>query len=137
MSKEDLCVNMLLNVLEVGKLTSVVRSYGLHMPLERQKHAHYGPCQRSGLLALWKLPHHHEIGATFYQCQDHPLSLTAYDTVHLPVSEPLIVHLVHISQLSKNRVRSAGDAVKVGQKVRVRVLGVDLERKRISLTMKL
>ncbi len=45
--------------------------------------------------------------------------------------------LVHISQLSKNRVRSAGDVVKVGQKVRVRVLGVDLERKRISLTMKL
>ncbi len=45
--------------------------------------------------------------------------------------------LVHISQLSKERVRNAGKVVKIGQHVRVRVIGVDLERKRISLSMRL
>ena len=45
--------------------------------------------------------------------------------------------LVHISQLSNRRVNNPHEVVKTGQKVRVKVLGVDLERKRISLTMKL
>ena len=44
--------------------------------------------------------------------------------------------LVHISQLADRFVRDPGEVVKVGQKVSVRVLEVDLERKRISLSMK-
>lgn len=44
--------------------------------------------------------------------------------------------LVHISQLADRFVRNPQDVVHVGQKVRVRVLEVDLARKRISLTMK-
>ncbi len=44
--------------------------------------------------------------------------------------------LVHVSQLARRYVRDPNDMVRVGQKVRVRVLSVDLERNRISLSMK-
>jgi len=44
--------------------------------------------------------------------------------------------LVHISQLSDTFVKSPADVVKVGQRVLVTVLEVDLERKRVSLSMK-
>ena len=44
--------------------------------------------------------------------------------------------LVHISQLADRFVRNPGDIVKVQQRVWVTVLEVDLERKRISLSMK-
>lgn len=44
--------------------------------------------------------------------------------------------LVHISELSENRVRRVEDIVKTGQAVEVTVLEVDTQRKRISLSMK-
>jgi uncharacterized protein len=44
--------------------------------------------------------------------------------------------LVHVSQLSDRFVKEPHQVVKVQQKVRVTVLAVDLERKRISLSMK-
>ena len=44
--------------------------------------------------------------------------------------------LVHISQLADKFVSSPGDVVKLGQQVMVRVVEVDLKRKRISLSMK-
>ena len=44
--------------------------------------------------------------------------------------------LVHISQLADSFVRNPSDIVKVQQQVWVTVLDVDLERKRISLSMK-
>lgn len=44
--------------------------------------------------------------------------------------------LVHVSQLADRFVKDPNAVVKVGQKVRVTVLGVDLERSRIALTMK-
>jgi len=44
--------------------------------------------------------------------------------------------LVHVSQLSDNFVKNPWDVVKLQQHVTVRVLDVDLERRRISLTMK-
>jgi uncharacterized protein len=44
--------------------------------------------------------------------------------------------LVHISQLAYRFVRDPADVVKVRQKVMVTVLDVDLERRRISLSMK-
>ncbi|MBQ0959685.1 RNA-binding transcriptional accessory protein [Ideonella sp. 4Y11] len=45
--------------------------------------------------------------------------------------------LVHVSQLSNKFVNDAREVVKTGDIVKVRVLEVDLPRKRISLTMKL
>ena len=44
--------------------------------------------------------------------------------------------LVHISELSDNFITSAFDVVKVGDKVQVRVIGVDLAKQKISLSMK-
>jgi protein Tex len=44
--------------------------------------------------------------------------------------------LVHISELSDNFVKDPMDVVKVGQKVRATVVNLDLERKRIGLSMK-
>jgi uncharacterized protein len=44
--------------------------------------------------------------------------------------------LVHISELSDIFVKSPSDIVKVHQKVKVSVLAVDHDRKRISLSMK-
>ena len=44
--------------------------------------------------------------------------------------------LVHVSQLSDNYVKNPWDVVKLQQHVTVRVLDVDLERRRISLTMR-
>jgi uncharacterized protein len=44
--------------------------------------------------------------------------------------------LVHISEVSNRFVKNPAEVVKVHQKVMVTVLGVDLERKRISLSMK-
>jgi len=44
--------------------------------------------------------------------------------------------LVHISQLSDSFVKHPSDVVKVGDVVDVKVLAVDLQKKRISLTMK-
>ena len=44
--------------------------------------------------------------------------------------------LVHISQLSDKFVKHPSDVVKVGDAVKVRVLSVDVAKKRISLTMR-
>ncbi len=44
--------------------------------------------------------------------------------------------LVHISQLSDQFVKAPADVVKVGQKVQVTVMEIDLPRKRIGLSMK-
>ena len=44
--------------------------------------------------------------------------------------------LVHISQLADRFISSLGDVVKLGQQVMVRVVEVDLKRRRISLSMK-
>ena len=44
--------------------------------------------------------------------------------------------MVHISQISKRRISHPSQVLKVGDIVQVKVLEVDLERRRISLTMK-
>ena len=44
--------------------------------------------------------------------------------------------LVHISQLSDRFVKHPSQVVSVGDQVKVKVLGVDLNRKKISLSMK-
>ncbi|MES2179903.1 MAG: Tex family protein [Gemmatimonadota bacterium] len=44
--------------------------------------------------------------------------------------------LVHVSQLSDRYVTDANQVVSVGQRVKVRVISVDLQRNRIALTMK-
>jgi small subunit ribosomal protein S1 len=50
--------------------------------------------------------------------------------------EPGLEGLVHISELAEHRVRTPGDVVKPGQPVRVRVLEIDKEARRMSLSLK-
>ena len=50
--------------------------------------------------------------------------------------EPGLDGLVHISQCARTRVAKVEDAVKVGEVVNVKVLGVDPEKKRISLSIR-
>ncbi len=45
--------------------------------------------------------------------------------------------LVHISELSNKFVKSASEVVAVGEQVTVKVIGVDIDRQKISLSMKL
>ena len=45
--------------------------------------------------------------------------------------------LVHISQISEERVQNVSDKLTEGEIVKVKVLEVDKERKRIALTMRL
>ena len=49
---------------------------------------------------------------------------------------PGVEALIHISELSEARVRTCADAVKVGQEIDAKVLGVDQENRRISLSIK-
>jgi small subunit ribosomal protein S1 len=44
--------------------------------------------------------------------------------------------LLHISEISEQRIRAVTDKVKPGDEVEVRILGVDLENKKVSLSMK-
>ena len=44
--------------------------------------------------------------------------------------------LVHISAITRKFIRDASEALSVGQRVKVKVVSVDAERKRISLSMK-
>lgn len=44
--------------------------------------------------------------------------------------------LIHVSQMADHRVSNPGEILKLRQQVRVRVIGVDLPRKRISLSLK-
>ena len=50
--------------------------------------------------------------------------------------EPGLEGLVHISEVSDRRIRSATDVVKPGEEIEVRVLEVDGEKRRISLSIK-
>ena len=50
--------------------------------------------------------------------------------------EPAVEGLIHISELSPNRVRRIADVVSVGQEVEVKVLSFDLEARRIGLSIK-
>ncbi len=44
--------------------------------------------------------------------------------------------LVHISQISSSFISHPSDVLKVGERVKVKIMSVDLQKKRISLTMK-
>jgi len=50
--------------------------------------------------------------------------------------EPGLEGLVHISELADQRVKAASDVVKPGQEVRVRVLEIDKDARRISLSIR-
>jgi uncharacterized protein len=44
--------------------------------------------------------------------------------------------LIHISQLADRFIKDPGEVVKIGQHVNVRVVEIDVKRKRIALSMR-
>lgn len=44
--------------------------------------------------------------------------------------------LLHISEISSRRISSVGEVLRLGQKVTVRIIGLDAARRRVSLSMK-
>jgi ribosomal protein S1 len=50
--------------------------------------------------------------------------------------EPGVEGLVHVSQIARRRVEKPSDELKVGEKHFVKLLDVDLENRRIKLSMK-
>ena len=50
--------------------------------------------------------------------------------------EPGLEGLIHVSELSNQRVRTPADVVKPGQQVEVRVIDLDAEGRRVSLSMR-
>jgi len=50
--------------------------------------------------------------------------------------EPGLEGLVHVSEISNQRIRTAADAVKPGQEVRVRILEIDRNARRVGLSIK-
>lgn len=85
-----------------------------------------GPIFRQGILNLDDLQPEMELRGTVLNVVD----FGAFVDIGLKDSG-----LVHVSQLSAQFIRSPHDVVSVGDVVTVWVLGVDLERKRVSLTM--
>ncbi len=49
---------------------------------------------------------------------------------------PGVEGLIHISELSDRRVRTCGEVVQEGQEIETRILGIDKETRRISLSIK-
>ncbi len=67
------------------------------------------------------------------------LSGTVRNVIDFGVFVDIGVHqdgLVHISQISNGYIKHPSDVLKVGEVVKVKVLGVDTVKKKISLTMK-
>ena len=50
--------------------------------------------------------------------------------------EPGVDGLVHISKISHDRINNPADVLSVGQDIKAKILSVDEEQKRISLSMK-
>ncbi len=50
--------------------------------------------------------------------------------------EPGLDGLVHISKISKQRIDTVSDVLEVGQEIQAKIMSIDVERKRISLSIK-
>ena len=64
------------------------------------------------------------------------LGVERYDLVLLDLNLPGKDGMVHISKMADHRIEKVEDAVKEGDMVWVKVMEIDLDRRRISLSMK-
>ena len=67
------------------------------------------------------------------------LTGTVRNVIDFGVFVDISVHqdgLVHISEISKDYIKHPSEVLKVGDVVKVKVIGVDVNKKRISLTIK-
>ena len=49
---------------------------------------------------------------------------------------PGIQGLIHVSEISNERVKTPADVLKVGDEVEFRIIGIDFDKKHVSLSMK-
>ena len=82
-------------------------------------------------IELLEKHHNYPIGSTFHA---PVVSLTKFGAFVRIL--PGVDGLVHISEISNDRVEKVSDALKVGDMVDVKLLDVDFDKKRISLSMK-
>jgi 4-hydroxy-3-methylbut-2-enyl diphosphate reductase len=78
----------------------------------------------------WNLIHTYEIGSEFTA---PVVSITKFGVFVRILPE--LDGLVHLSEMSVEHVDDPANLVKVGDEVKVRLIGIDDERKRISLSM--
>ena len=78
-----------------------------------------------------QLKNNYPIGSTFHA---PVVSLTKFGAFVRIL--PGVDGLVHISEISNDRVEKVSDVLKVGDMVDVKLLDVDFDKKRISLSMK-
>ena len=94
----------------------------------------------------------HKVSLGYKKAEDNPWEQLKNNypigsTFHAPVVSltkvgafvrilPGVDGLVHISEISNDRVEKVSDALKVGDMVDVKLLDVDFDKKRISLSMK-
>lgn len=79
----------------------------------------------------WNAIKNYDIGSEF---EGQVVSVTSFGAFVRIL--PGVDGLVHTSEMINVRTGGAGDAVKVGDTVKVRLIGVDLDKKRISLSMR-
>lgn len=68
------------------------------------------------------------------ECEVEVVGLTQFGAFARII--PGIDGLIHVSQISNERVEKPQDVLSVGQKVNVKITAIDFEKKRISLSMK-
>ena len=49
---------------------------------------------------------------------------------------PGIDGLIHISQIADRRIEKPSDVLKVGDKVQAKIIGIDFDKKRVSLSIR-
>jgi len=88
------------NELMFGKLAAVVCGYRPYLSDVWQQHQYDRLSQGFGVFAFGQFPCEREIGVSFHQCDNRPLSSLANDSVHLevawcrsiPVRRPFVYH---------------------------------------------
>jgi small subunit ribosomal protein S1 len=63
-------------------------------------------------------------------------NLTAFGAFARPIAMAEVEGLIHISEVSEERITHPGDVLKKGQLVTARVIGVDTQRRRLSLSIR-
>lgn len=121
-------VSGLAGKLGIGELTLTDIVKELEKPSRDPRDEMPGPILRSDVLSMEDLK------------PDMELKGTVRNVVDFGVFVDIGVHqdgLVHLSQICDRYIRHPSEVLKVGDIVKVRVLSVDLKKKRIALTMKL
>ena len=77
-----------------------------------------------------------KISLGFKKVEDNPWAILERDYPVGTDVEVKVVGLVHISQISKDRIKTPADGCKVGDVLKARITDIDFDKKRVSLSVK-